>query len=385
MSDRKTRQMVSKARAKNNSAIIVVLGCSVEGKKESLEDINADILIGNNEKLDMVEILNEYIKSGVKNNIKKTVLSDISKQKRYIDKGSLKEGQDVRETVKIEDGCNNFCSYCIIPYVRGRVRSRKKEEILNEIKNITSSNNVKEIIISGIEIASYGSDFNEPYDLIDLVDDISKIKSVVQIRLTSIEPRYLTEENIKRLSKVEKVCPHFHISMQSGCTETLKRMNRKYDVTHLIDVCNNLKKYYKSPYMAADVIVGFPKETKEEFEQTLETIKSMDLNELHVFKYSKRNYTAASKMDGQILGEIKNERSEILREYSDRVKEKFLIKKVGSCVKVLFESYKSGILTGLTKDYVKVKVKGDESFCGTIKEVDLISLEKETMIGRIKG
>lgn len=383
MSDRKTRQMISKARSKNNESIVAVMGCSVEGKKESLEEFKADILIGNKDKLNLINILTEYLKERKGKN-KTILLTDISKEKRYYQDKKLLTGQDVRQSIKIEDGCNNFCSYCIIPYLRGRVRSRKKEDILEEINTLVVNKKVKEIIISGIEITSYGTDFKNEYNLIDLINEISSIKEVLQIRLTSIEPRFLTKENIIRLSKIKKLCPHFHISMQSGNTETLKRMNRKYSKEHLIQICENIRRYFSNPYIAADIIVGFPKETEEEFLDTLDTINKTKPANIHVFKYSKRNYTVASKIKEQVSGETKIKRSKIIREYSKYAKLKYLTKELNKTKKVLFESYENGYLEGVTTNYIKVKVKGDESLCGTIQNVDLISLEKETLQGKIK-
>lgn len=380
MSDRKTRQAISKMRSQNSMAYIVVMGCYAQSLKENAKNINADCIIGNDDKLKAFEIIHNNVK---RRKEKITHIIDISKEKKYKSQGTLKHGYEIRENVKIEDGCNNFCSYCIIPYVRGRVRSRDINEIVEETKNLVK-NNVREIVLVGIEVASYGQDLNNKIDLINVIEEIAKIDGVKRIRISSIEPRYLTKENIQRLSKIDKFCEHFHISMQSGSDDTLKRMNRKYDSKLLIEVCNNIKEYFKTATISVDVIVGFPKESEEEFNQTVETIEKMGLMKLHVFKYSKRNFTVAAKMDGQVDGNISKQRSIKLLEISKKSAEKELSKYIGKKEKVLFETFKDGYLYGYTKNYIMCKVRGEESLCGTIQDVVLISLEKEQMQGIIE-
>jgi len=378
MSDRKTRQMLSKARKQNNKAITAVLGCSVEGAKDSLEIYkDVDIVLGNEDKSDLLQYVEEYVKT----NNRTLALQDVNSVKRYKNVGTLNKGYEIREEIKIEDGCNNFCSYCIIPYIRGRVRSRELSSIKEEAINLVNSG-VKEIILVGIEVASYGKDL-ENINLFNVIDEIHSIKGLERIRLSSIEPRFLTEENIKKLSKYKKLCPHFHISMQSGNTEVLKRMNRKYGKELLIEVCNNLKKYFETPYLAADVIVGFPSETDYEFNDTIDTINKMGLTEIHTFKYSKRNYTKASKMEGQVDGNIKKERSNIILDLSKKLNKEFLKQYIGKKVSVLFENYTDEVLTGYTKNYIKVKVKGDKKLCGTIQDVVVTSLEKDILLGNL--
>lgn len=380
MSDRKTRQAISKMRSQNSMAYIVVMGCYAQSLKEGAKNINADCIIGNDDKLKAFEIIHNNVK---RRKEKITHIIDISKEKKYKSQGTLKHGYEIRENVKIEDGCNNFCSYCIIPYVRGRVRSRDINEIVEETKNLVK-NNVREIVLVGIEVASYGQDLNNKIDLINVIEGIAKIDGVKRIRISSIEPRYLTKENIQRLSKIDKFCEHFHISLQSGSDDTLKRMNRKYDSKLLIEVCNNIKEYFKAATISVDVIVGFPKESEEEFNQTVETIEKMGLMKLHVFKYSKRNFTVAAKMDGQVDGNISKQRSIKLLEISKKSEEKELSKYIGKKEKVLFETFKDGYLYGYTKNYIMCKIRGEESLCGTIQDVVLISLEKEQMQGIIE-
>ena len=378
MSDRKTRQVISKMKKQNNVAIIIVLGCYAESLKGKENEINADIVIGNNDKNRAVELVREYINS----NKKKIAIEDIAKIKRYTTQGVLKHGYEIRENLKIEDGCNNFCSYCIIPYVRGRVRSRSIEEIKCEAENLTN-NGVKEIVLVGIEVASYGQDLENDIDLIDVIEEVTNIPKVERVRISSIEPRYLTIENIERLSKLKKFCPHFHISMQSGSTSVLKRMNRKYDKELLVEACKNIYNVFDDATISVDCIVGFPGETDEEFKETVDTISKMKLMKIHAFKYSKRNFTVAAKMVGQVDGNVKKQRSNILLELSNKYTKEVLEKQINKKEKVLFESYKDEYLYGYTENYIMVKVRGDKSLCGTIQDVDLISLETEQMLGTI--
>lgn len=379
MSDRKTRQILSRMRKQNINATIAVLGCYAESLKGKESEIDADIVIGNDDKNKVFELIHEYIEKKEK----KIYLKDISKIKKYTAQGILNHGYEIRENIKIEDGCNNFCSYCIIPYVRGRVRSRDIEEIKCEAENL-GKNNVKEVVLVGIEVASYGQDLNNGLDLINVIEEVSKTEGIERVRISSIEPRFLTDKNIERLGKIQKFCPHFHISMQSGSSSVLKRMNRKYDKNLLIDVCNNIYKTFEDATISVDCIVGFPGETLDEFNETIKTIEKMNLMKLHVFKYSKRNFTVAAKMKEQVDGNIKKERSNILLDLSDRYTKRTLSRYLNKKEKVLFESYKEGYLYGYTKNYIMVKVRGDKSLCGTIQDVDLISLETEQMLGIIK-
>lgn len=379
MSDRKTRQVISRMKKQNSSAIIGIMGCYAESLKDSKEQIDVDCIIGNDDKNKIVEIVEKLLED--KSN-KYYHIIDISKEKRYKSQGVLKHGYEVRENVKIEDGCNNFCSYCIIPYVRGRVRSRDINEIISEAKNL-AENNIKEIVLVGIEVASYGQDLENHLDLIDVIEKVSKVKGIERIRISSIEPRFLTKQNILRLSKIDKFCDHFHISMQSGSDGVLKRMNRKYTKNHLIEVCNNIYKIFKNATISVDCIVGFPSETDEEFLETINTIEKMNLMKLHVFKYSKRNFTVAAKMQNQIDGNVKKERSNKLLELSKKYTKEFLSKYINKKMPVLFESYANGYLYGYTTNYIMCKVRGDESLCGTIQDVVLTSLEAEQMQGII--
>ncbi len=378
MSDRKTRQMVSKAKKQNPNAIIAVIGCSVQSNEDNNSFLDADIILGNEDKMELLDVVQNFNK---KQDMRKIMLQDISKVKRYKEVGKLNKGYDLREAIKIEDGCDNFCSYCIIPYIRGRVRSRQLDAIKNEAELLVK-NGVKELILVGIEVASYGKDL-ENVNLFNVLDILDNIHGLERIRLSSMEPRFLTKENIKKLSLYKKLCPHFHISMQSGNNEVLKNMNRKYSKQDLIRVCKDIRKYFKSPYIASDVIVGFPGETDEQFNDTVDTITQMLLCEIHVFKYSKRKYTRASKMEGQVDGVVKKDRSNTLLKLSKKMNQDFLQGYVGSKVEVLFENYQDGILTGFTPNYIKVKMKGENTLCGTIQDVVIISLEKDIALANL--
>lgn len=365
----------------NKEALISIIGCAVESAKEELETLNADILIGNNDKEEFFEVLDEALKEKGQACEKKVVLTDIANQKEYNEKALLTKVYDVREAVKIEDGCNNFCSYCIIPYLRGRVRSKPYEDIEKEVKGLIKLG-VKEIVLVGIEVASYGKDI-DGMSLIDVIEKLDKIPGLGRLRLSSLEPRFLSEENIARLASCKSLCDHFHISMQSGATDTLKRMNRKYDKTLLIEVCYNIRKYFPDAYIAVDCIVGFPGETDSEFAETIQTIEKMNLSDMHVFKYSKRAYTRAAKMSEQIEGSIKKQRSETLINIAEKKKHEFLKRNLGKTCNVLFESEIDGVLQGYTTNYIKVQVKGDKALCGTIQDVVLTSLEGEIVLGKI--
>lgn len=388
MSTRKTRQYLS--RAKNMGGIVVLVGCYAESIKEEDSIKNVDLVLGNEEKKEVVKYVEKYLEennikfsdSKIENNKAKYVIGDISKVKKYIQKEKLEKGINIRESIKIEDGCNNFCSYCIIPYLRGRVRSRSLEDIKNEVTTLVK-NGVREVVLVGIEIASYGKDLDENIDLVDVVETISKIDGLNRVRLGSLEPRILTDDNITRLSKIDKLCPHFHISVQSIDNGVLSRMNRHYTREFLFDRVSMLKKYFLHPAITCDIIVGFPGETDEEFSNTIDGVKKIGFYELHVFKYSKRKWTRAAKMENQVDGNISAKRSEELISIGNELKGKYMNEYLGKTLDVLFESYDNGYLYGYTPNYIKVKVKGDESLWGKQVPVKLYSKEEELMLGSI--
>lgn len=388
MSTRKTRQYLS--RAKNMGGIVVLVGCYAESIKEEDSIKNVDLVLGNEEKKEVVKYVEKYLDennikfsdSKIGNNNVKYVIGDISKVKKYIQKEKLEKGINIRESIKIEDGCNNFCSYCIIPYLRGRVRSRSLEDIKDEVTTLVK-NGVREVVLVGIEIASYGKDLDENIDLVDVVETISKIDGLNRVRLGSLEPRILTDDNITRLSKIDKLCPHFHISVQSLDNCVLSRMNRHYTREFLFDRVSMLKKYFLHPAITCDIIVGFPGETDEEFSNTIDGVKKIGFYELHVFKYSKRKWTRAAKMENQVDGNISAKRSEELISIGNELKGKYMNEYLGKTLDVLFESYDNGYLYGYTPNYIKVKVKGDESLWGKQVPVKLYSKEEELMLGSI--
>ena len=388
MSTRKTRQYLS--RAKNMGGIVVLVGCYAESIKEEDGIKNVDLVLGNEEKKEVVKYVEKYLEennikfsdSKIENNKAKYVIGDISKVKKYIQKEKLEKGINIRESIKIEDGCNNFCSYCIIPYLRGRVRSRSLEDIKDEVTSLVK-NGVREVVLVGIEIASYGKDLDENIDLVDVVETISKIDGLNRVRLGSLEPRILTDDNIIKLSKIEKLCPHFHISVQSIDNGVLSRMNRHYTREFLFDRVSMLKKYFLHPAITCDIIVGFPGETDEEFSNTIDGVKRIGFYELHVFKYSKRKWTRAAKMENQVDGNISAKRSEELISIGNELKDKYMNEYLGKTLDVLFESYDNGYLYGYTPNYIKVKVKGDESLWGKQVPVKLYSKEEELMLGSI--
>ena len=365
IADRKSRQLLRKAKDENPNSVVVACGCYVQVAKDKIDEIEEiDISIGNSEKKDIVQIVENYIYQKEKiNNI-----FDINKEKDFSEMGAVTYTEKTRATIKIQDGCNNFCTYCLIPYARGRVRSRKKENIIKEVEEVAQKG-IQEIVITGIHIASYGLDFSEDYKMIDLLEDLNKVEGIKRIRLGSLEPSLITEEFTQRLSKLKKICNHFHLSLQSGCDETLKRMNRKYTTKEFREVAKRLRSYFKDANLTTDIIVGFPGETNEEFTKTYEFLKEIKFYKMHVFKYSPREGTPASKMPNQVDGKTKEERSQKLIELSDKNQEEYNKKYFSEPQEVLFEEQKDGIWTGYTTNYVKVSYKSNENLENKIVKI----------------
>ena len=365
IADRKSRQLLRKVKEENPNSVVVACGCYVQVAKDKIDEIEEiDISIGNSEKKDIVQIVENYIYQKEKiNNI-----FDINKEKDFSEMGAVTYTEKTRATIKIQDGCNNFCTYCLIPYARGRVRSRKKENIIKEVEEVAQKG-IQEIVITGIHIASYGLDFSENYKMIDLLEDLNKIDGIKRIRLGSLEPSLITEEFTQRLSKLKKICNHFHLSLQSGCDETLKRMNRKYTTKEFREVAKRLRSYFKDANLTTDIIVGFPGETNEEFTKTYEFLKEIKFYKMHVFKYSPREGTPASKMPNQVDGKTKEERSQKLIELSDKNQEEYNKKYFSEPQEVLFEEQKDGIWTGYTTNYVKVSYKSNENLENKIVKI----------------
>ena len=308
IADRKSRQMLHKAKKMNPEAVVVAAGCYVQADPDGVKkDECVDIILGNNMKISIVEALNDYFGGSDKT----SYLVDIND--KYQEYESLKinqTGEHTRAYIKIQDGCNQFCSYCIIPYVRGRVRSRKPEDIVNEVKTLAATG-VKEVVLTGIHISSYGTDL-ENISLIELIEAIHEIEGIKRIRLGSLEPRIITEEFAKRIAGLEKICPHFHLSLQSGCDKTLKAMNRKYNTEEYYEGCVKLREVFDNPAITTDVIVGFPGETEEDFLETRKFLEKVHFYEMHIFKYSRRKGTVADKMKEQVADTVKSERSAVL-------------------------------------------------------------------------
>ena len=354
MADKKSRQILRRAKQINPNSILVIVGCYVQVGKKELERIDEiDLILGNNEKNDIVEYVKKYKE-------KQVIVSDINKQKEYKDFGKTTYTEKVRAFIKIQDGCNNFCSYCIIPYARGRVRSRKIENIVNEIKDIAQKG-IKEIVITGIHIASYGIDFKEEIGLIDLLKEINNIKGIERIRLGSLEPKLITQRFVEDLRKIEKICNQFHMSLQSGCDETLKRMNRKYTTQDFEKGVQILKKSYPDLLLTADIIVGFPGETEKEFDTTYEFLKKIGFYKIHTFKYSKRKGTVAEKMPNQITNKIQEERSKKIIELSNEMQNIYNNNYIGKKVQVLFEEKEGEYYKGHTTNYMMIQVKSNEN------------------------
>ena len=383
MADRKSRQMLRRVKEINQSAVIVVCGCYAQVAKTELEQIpEVDIILGINEKNKIVQIVEEYLAS--KNNI--IEVADVSKQKEFLDFGDVTYTEKNRAVIKVQDGCNMFCSYCLIPYARGRIRSRKIENVVSEIEKIAKQG-IKEVVITGIHVASYGKDFeNENIRLINLLEEINKIEGIARIRLSSLEPTIVDEEFAQRLSKLEKICDHFHLSLQSGCDATLKRMNRKYTTARYKEATEILRKYYPNANFTTDVIVGFPGETDEEFNQTYKFLKEIGFYKMHIFKYSPRKGTVAEKLPNQVDGNIKEERSKKLIELSNNMQNEKNSQYIGKTVKVLFEEYENGYYKGHTTNYMVVKVpeKEQDGFIDNIKDIEITENDTQTeeLIGK---
>lgn len=372
IADRKSRQMIHRAKKQNPDGVVVAAGCYVQTAKEQAQaDEAIDILIGNNKKHELTQLLEQFFaeKSG-----KKSEVIDIAEDKAYETLNVSRTAEHTRAFIKVQDGCNQFCSYCIIPYARGRVRSRGLSDVLQEVETL-AKNGYREVVLTGIHLSSYGVDCEE--NLLHLIQEVHKIEGIERIRLGSLEPKIVTEEFARSLSQLPKVCPHFHLSLQSGCDATLKRMNRKYTCEEYASGCELLRKYFEHPAITTDVIVGFPGETEEEFEITREFLKKIGFFEIHIFKYSVRKGTKAAEMKDQIPEEIKAKRSEILFNDLAPMNHTFLEWYIGKEAEVLMEekvtfSGKEYFL-GHTKEYVKMAVPYTEN------------MENTLVTGKVKG
>ena len=361
MAERKSRQIIHRAKKLNPDAVIVAAGCYVQADKEGLDaDNQIDIVIGNNRKKDVARILEEYFADReVQDNY-----IDINKTTEYEDMTLIKPEEHTRAYVKVQDGCNNFCSYCIIPYTRGRIRSRKMNDVIAEISGL-AERGLKEVVITGINLSSYKDE--DGTELLGLLQRISLIDGIERIRMGSLEPRIITNEFLEGICGNKKICPHFHLSLQSACNDTLKRMNRKYTIEEYMEKCDLIRQYYDRPAITTDVIVGFPGETEDEFAVTKENLEKLNLYEMHIFKYSQRNGTVAATMPNQVPDSIKEERSNILLEMASKHKESFEKSFSGDELEILVEEYDKDenccYIKGHTDRYILVRQPMDEDFC----------------------
>ena len=351
MSDRKSRQILRRAKDINPNAILCAVGCYAQVAKDELAKIDEiDLILGNNDKKHILTKIEEFEKE----KIKQFQVSNMLDERQYAEWNTIAYTDKARAEIKIQDGCDRYCTYCIIPYARGPVRSRKVEDICNEISKIASTG-IKEIVITGIHISSYGKDFKENVTLIDLLEKIDKIDGIERIRLGSLEPLIITEEFVLRLSKLEKICNHFHLSLQSGCDETLKRMNRRYSTSEFKNIVQILRNNIPEVALTTDIIVGFPGETDEDFEITYNFLKDIKFSKMHVFKYSPRRGTKAASFPNQIDGNVKDERSDKLIKLSLENEKEFALQYVGKTIKALFENEHDGHTTNYIEVYSKEK------------------------------
>lgn len=395
IADRKSRQMLHKAKHMNEDAIVVAVGCYVQAAKEELESDNSiDIVIGNNRKSEIISIVNSFY-----NETKIASVVDIAAENEYETLSLASVSEKTRAYIKIQDGCNQFCSYCIIPYARGRIRSRNKEDIVAEVKRLTTQG-FKEIVLTGIHLSSYGfetktvkeqaslqaEDGKSP--LLELIILLNQIEGLERIRFGSLEPRIITEDFVKTLAEQSKICPHFHLSLQSGSLETLQRMNRKYTPEEYYEKCTLIRKYFKHPAITTDVIVGFPGETAEEFEETRNFLAKVSFAQMHVFKYSKRKGTNAESMPNQVPDQEKSKRSEELIHLEEEMRSKYREHFIGQNDEILVEEQISlegeTYAVGHNKRYIRCIIKTPSDFTNQIVKVKIIGqYDKDTMLVEI--
>lgn len=382
MGDRKSRQMISKVKKLNDKAIIAVVGCYSQVASNEISKIDGvDVILGTKNKGQIVYFVNRAM------NEKKQIIAvkDVFTDKAF-EELNIEEYQDrTRAFLKIQDGCNRFCSYCLIPYARGGVCSKEPEKVLEEVKKL-ADHGFKEIILSGIHTASYGVDIKGDYNLVSLLEEIDKIQGINRVRIGSIDPTFFTEGVIERISSLKKLCPHFHLSLQSGCDETLKRMNRKYTSEKYKNIVRDLRNNIKDVSITTDVIVGFPGETDEEFNTTYKFLKEIKLSKMHIFKYSPREGTKASEMKNQIDGNTKEKRSKALIELNDRLEREFISRFIGTKAEVLYEDVfkeNNNLYEGYTPNYIKVVSRSNKNLCSKIENTKLLEIEDEYLVGEI--
>ena len=385
IADRKSRQMLHRARKMNPEAVVVAAGCYVQAKGGQEADPCIDIVIGNNHKKDLVRILKEYEESREKERANGTggertgaraagEIGDINRTKEYESLHLTHTGEHTRAYIKVQDGCNQFCTYCIIPYARGRVRSREMQDVVREVRTL-ADNGYQEVVLTGIHLSSYGIDFDGQRHLSDLIRAVHEIEGIRRIRLGSLEPGIVTEEFAGELAAMPKICPHFHLSLQSGCDATLKRMNRRYTSEEYYEKCRILRKYFDDPALTTDVIVGFPGETEEDFQASFDFVDKVDFYETHIFKYSKREGTKAASMPDQVDEQVKAQRSARLIALGEKKRKAYEERFIGKTVEVLVEEDAvldgKKVQTGHTKEYIKIALDAQENLRNCIVNVQI--------------
>ena len=385
IADRKSRQMLHRARKMNPEAVVVAAGCYVQAKGGQEADPCIDIVIGNNHKKDLVRILKEYEENREKDRVggigreragarAAGEIGDINRTKEYESLHLTRTGEHTRAYIKVQDGCNQFCTYCIIPYARGRVRSREMQDVVREVRTL-ADNGYQEVVLTGIHLSSYGIDFDGQRHLSDLIRAVHEIEGIRRIRLGSLEPGIVTEEFAGTLAAMPKICPHFHLSLQSGCDATLKRMNRRYTSEEYYEKCRILRKYFDDPALTTDVIVGFPGETEEDFQASFDFVDKVDFYETHIFKYSKREGTKAASMPDQVDEQVKAERSARLIALGEKKRKAYEERFIGKTVEVLVEEDAvidgKKVQTGHTKEYIKIALDAQENLRNCIVNVQI--------------
>ena len=377
--DKKSRQLIRKVKRQNPDAIVAAIGCYAQTQPEKIKEIEGvNLIVGTNKRSEIVDLVENY--SAQQGTI--CTVGEILKDHSFEHLSIQKLEGRTRAYLKIQDGCSQFCTYCIIPYARGPVRSRSIDDIAEEVETL-AKNGFKEVVLAGIHVASYGKDL-EGTTLLDVIKRVHGVDGIERIRFSSIEPNFATEEFVSELAKLPKVCDHFHLSLQSGCNKTLKRMNRKYTAEQYIESAERLKKYFPNVAFTTDIIAGFPGETEEDFEESYKFAEKIRFSKIHAFPYSPKTGTPAAKMPDQVLNSVKNERTNRLISLSNRMADEFIEGFVGKTMPVLYEQeIAEGVYEGYTTNYIRVHSKSDKNLCNVIADTKIMSVEHETAEGRI--
>ena len=379
LSDRKSRQYIRRAKRENPESIVCVVGCYSQVSPDEVKAIEGvDIIMGTTDRNRIVELVENFEVDKSQISIVKSLKGFTEFQHIEIDK----ESEMTRSYMKVQDGCNRFCTYCIIPYARGPIRSRTIEDSFEEVKRLSEAG-YKEIVLTGIHIGSYGKDLGDER-LVDLIEEIAKVDGIERIRLSSIEPITITRDFLERIKATGKVCDHFHLSLQSGSNSVLKSMNRRYTREEYIETCDLIREYFPHVGLTTDIIVGFPGETDEDFEDTVDLVKRVQFSKIHVFKYSKRSGTPAADMKNQVDGNIKIERSNRLLELSDKMMDEFIEKNRNTTLKILFEEEKDGFIRGYSTNYIDCKIRGDLELKNQVCDVKIVAVDGESAIVEIE-